>query len=372
MSQDSLRVGIDHQIFSLQEQGGISRYFVALYQELQALAGVEPSLLVGRSNNRYLQALRPKQGSFMRGLAFKGKMHALFGLNQLGNLWALRTGYDVLHPTYYRPEFLQVWGQRPFVLTVHDMIPERYPEHYAGDFYLRHKRKLAARATRVIAISEQTKADLVELYGLPGEKIDVVYHGNSLRPEAKMNTKPEWLPQRYLLYVGDRRLYKRWRWMVQALQPLFAKETDLHLLCIGGGPLSDAELELAAQCGLRHRRLQQRAATEAELSAAYTYAAALVYPSEYEGFGMPILEAFAHSCPVVVAKWGCLEEVAGQAAAYFERNMEEDLLAVTRRLLGDDAWRAELVAAGKKREAHFTWRHCAEQTLATYRKALVR
>jgi glycosyltransferase involved in cell wall biosynthesis len=238
------------------------------------------------------------------------------------------------------------------VVTVHDLSFEREPALMGRKDRIVFRRvvpRAARRAARVLAVSERTKADLVELYGIPAERIAVTPNG--VDPEFSPGART---PDSYALFVGAIQARKDPLAAVDA-----AQAAGLRLVV--AGPERDPELarELTRR-GAELRGYVDRS-TLAEL---YRGAACLVFPSRYEGFGLPVLEAMACGTPVVATPDAAVREVAGDAAVYAE---PDRLAEGVRRALSD---RDRLVAAGLERARHYSWEETARRTLAAYREVL--
>lgn len=368
-----MKILYDHQIFDLQQYGGISRYF---YELMAAFASSgEPSFTLAcpYTTNAYLWEApfaHLNTPLTRRRYAGSGVVNNLLARrnNRPASVAALRQGeFDLFHPTYYDSYFLDHLGGKPFVLTVHDMTHERYPECYPSDDPTSGwKRLLVERAAHVITVSQNARDDLMEFYEVSAEKISVVHHGCSLlSPAADVHLSR--LPDEYLLYVGERGRYKNFSFAVRSLAPLFRDNPGLRLLCVGGGPFSSEEDALFASLGLQGRCLQA-GLHDRELAAAYSGAVALVFPSLCEGFGIPVLEAFACGCPALLAGRSSLPEVGGDAALYFDPENGDELLGQAGRLLRDPTLRESLAAAGSERLRGFSWQRTAAQTRAVYEK----
>lgn len=385
-----MRVLFDHQTFDRQRWGGISRYFVELFRGLRGAIEVELSLARTQSELRgELESLlgvatsdRGFPETFLGGRRFPGSRQlwslakrTVPGLeakqaNLAASLARLKTsGFDLFHPTYFDPYFLPALGDRPFVLTVHDFTYEEYPQFFSPrDPVPGWKAALAARATRIIAISEHTKRDLVRFYGTDPARIDVIHHGYAPPPARAAPCARRDLPGRYVLFSGTRFAYKNWAPFVTAMVRLLREDPALHVLCTGPA-FSAEERALLASLGVE-RQVRQLRVEEAELGELYARAAAFVFPSLYEGFGFPVLEAFFHGCPAALADASSLPEVGGDAAVYFDPKDPESIAGAVSRVLGDAELRAELVRRGRERVKAFTWARTCEQTLATYQRAL--
>lgn len=261
-------------------------------------------------------------------------------------------------------------GKTPLVVTVHDMTHELFPQFFGiHPRYAQDKKTFVDRADRIIAISQTTKTHLVDILGVPEEKIDVIHHGNSLQPPANVDELMPDLPERYIMFVGSRWAYKNFDNMLKAFSLLRQEDKDLILICTGGGKVTRSERRL-----LQEQKLEECTRflnpSDDELAAIYKRSLCFVYPSYNEGFGLPLLEAFACSAPVVCSRASCFPEIAGEAALYFDPNSAEDMAATILRCIRSEDLRRGLISAGAERLKLFSWDRCARQTLDTYHKAL--
>ena len=175
------------------------------------------------------------------------------------------------------------------------------------------------------------------------------------------------LGRRYVLFVGYRGWYKNFLRFVRAMRPILEKDNDLCVLCVGGGAFTAEEL---VEIGGMSSRYFQRALDDDSLAQAYANAECFVFPSEYEGFGIPLLEAFACSCPVLSSNISSLPEVAGDAAEYFSPFSVSEMSAKILRVMEDDLLREKLRLAGRERLKFFDWDKTARETLECYRRVL--
>ena len=386
-----MRILYDHQIFQEQDFGGVSRYFTELYSNRSAF---DAEIAVVRSDNRHLFSLpemenrvRPYQGEIDNcfwGLKFRGKRRLYDAImkitrrptpastNLQHSVDRIRSSkYDLFHPTYYDPYFLEALGNRPFVLTVHDLNHEHFPDDFPPeDSTALRKQLLCTRATRIISVSKTTKNDLVETLGIDPEKIDVVYHASSIKPGSYPESALAELPTRYILYTGSRDGYKNFFFFVRAIADILHENRSLRLVCTGPS-LKAEERSLFDQLEIADR-LVHRTASDAELAALYARAEMFVFPSLYEGFGMPTLEAFACGCPVVLSDTPAMREVAENAAIFFPPARASQLKSAVRRVLSDEALKTTPVERAHQREAGCTWTTAALETAEVSRRALDR
>lgn len=371
---NNMRVFYDHQVFSVQQHGGISRYFTELIMALRQVPGFTSVPGIMFSNNAYLQnsSLFDTKRFFPKH-RFPGKQTLLWSLNSMFcSLKIKNAGYDLLHPTYYHPGCLSGKGSKPLVVTFHDMIYERFPEMFpVNDPLFSWKKEMAKRADRIIAVSMATRDDVVNMLGVDERKVEVVHHGNSLWPDGSEQStvdRPSW-PQRFILYVGRRDGHKNFYRFIKVMAALFTKRADLMLVCAGGGRFSVAEQSFLKAHGIRSRVIQKDYC-DIELINVYSHALCLVLPSLYEGFGIPLLEAFACSCPVVCSHAGSLPEIAGIAARFFNPLSETEMLSAIMSVIDNKQTADSLRALGRIRLKDFTWSQTAEQTYAVYEQVV--
>lgn len=358
-----MKVVYDHQVFSWQKFGGVSRYFVELIRHLPS--DVEPHIRQLLSENVYLADIKDVvDGVSSFDVAnFRVRKHLYEWLNQRRSAKMLcEGGYDLVHPTYYNPYFLRR-RKAPAVITVHDFIHERFPQYF-GDAskVIAQKKKVINEADAIIAISEHTKKDLMEIYALPQDRIYVVYHGatKAVSPEPV-----EGLPGRYLLFVGERRSYKNFHRFARAFALLSEKDPDLWLVC-AGKPFSPEETAYLKKLGI-DRRSMAMFATNGQLTYLYSHALCFVYPSIYEGFGLPILEAWEAGCPIALSKASCFPEIAKDGGEYFDPLSHHSIAEAIGRVIYDDAHRADLQGRASCLLPDFTWDRTAAKTAEVYR-----
>lgn len=372
-----MRVLFDHQIFSYQAVGGASRYYAELMAVFERTGQPAFDLAVAESPNQYLAGAPFFHGKRV-AKAGTARFLRTYARNELSSIATARRGHhDILHATFYDPGVLRNVRGSKLVVTVLDMIPERFPAFFdVSSLYgrlvtkrwIEGKRVLCERADSILAISEYTKQDVVSFYGIDPARITVTHLGNKLSGGADQ-PRPEGVSARYVLFVGTRNTYKNFEFFVDAVAPLLASDPDLSVLCIGGGAFDAGERERITRHGIADR-IHQRSVSDSQLAACYAHAAAFVFPSRYEGFGIPILEGFACGCPVLVANASCFPEIAGEAALYFDPDDVDSLREKLREVLGDAALRESLIARGRERAKQFTWERTAAQTYAAYQSVL--
>lgn len=364
---DSIDVLIDDQIFLLQARGGISRYFAELLREFDSHPewGVNALTSVRYSPNQHLHEVDPS----VSNLPFPEMSRRWKAAKRLARYPSAviqgRLSPDVVHFTYYDPRALNTFPGVPKVVTVHDMVPERLPaELVDGDPHMA-KKEFVAAADAIICVSEATRDDLFAAWGeITDRPVIVTGHGAS----AKFNpgVAPADPGYRYLLHVGARDHYKNFPMLMTAYAGSDAQAAGIRLLAVGGGPLTEAELELATTLGITNELVQLTAA-EPDLPGLYRGAELFVFPSLLEGFGIPVLEAMATGTPAVLADTPVFREVASDAAAYYPPEDPWALRAELNRLCADPTTRAELAASGVRRASEYSWQRTALDTAELYR-----
>ncbi|MCR4763453.1 MAG: glycosyltransferase family 4 protein [Lachnospiraceae bacterium] len=354
-----MRILIDNQILMLQEYGGVSRYFFQISKRLNKQEDAEVCIPAVYSCNAYFDD--------------PGYLRRKYSRNFLTQLWycgvnlfvtavfLLRHDIQIYHPTFFRPYLFGFLKKRTkVVVTVHDMIFELFPGELPGaDKVIRWKKACIERADHIIAVSEWTKRDLLRFYPeIPEERISVIHHG----PPEEGKCRPlKGIPDRYVLFVGKRAAYKNFSVLCEAMNLLMKEDPALHLVCAGGGVFSESETAMMEYGG----RFFQSDCSDEELSYAYQHAACFVFPSRYEGFGLPVLEAFVNKCPVILSETGCFPEIAGDAALYFDPDSSEDLADKIRKMLSPEVARM-YIERGLSRVKAFSWDKACEATHAVY------
>ena len=282
---------------------------------------------------------------------------------------------DVYHAT----EHLLPWMARPSVMTVHDLIFERYPQHHtrANRAFLRVAMPLfVRRADAIIAVSQHTRRDLLEVYATPPQKVYVVEEGidERFRPAGEADirrVKERYSIRRpYLLMVGTLEPRKNHALAFRALAQLKAEGWPHCLVAVGGGGwLFDAVQRQVESLQLSDDVIFAGHVADADLPALYSGADCFLMPSLYEGFGIPVLEAMACGAPVVCSKVSSLPEVAGEAARFIEPLTAEGLADAVRQVLSNPKMADKMLSDGMRQAGRYRWQRAADETVQVYRAA---
>ena len=308
-------------------------------------------------------------------LAGAGRPARIAWTQLLAGRAARRAGAGLLHGVHYE---LPLRSGLPQVVTVHDLTLLTHPGWHEASkvrYFGWAMRRAVAAATRVLCVSATTAADLTERLGVPGDRVDVTPLGTDLRPAADSQVaelrRRLGLDGPYLLGLGTVEPRKDLPTLVRAFAAL-AAELPHRLVLAGLAGWGAGELEAAvAASGVADRILVTGFVADADKAALLTGADVFAYPSRYEGFGLPVLEAMACGTPVVTTTGGSLPEVAGDAATLIDPGDEDALAAAIAKLATDPAARQDAAARGLARAATFTWKRCAELTATAYARAIL-
>jgi glycosyltransferase involved in cell wall biosynthesis len=286
-------------------------------------------------------------------------------------------GVDVVHSTTFcAPRFRR--GQKRLVVTIYDLSFVTYPEFHLPanvEHCLRGTKLAIDRADALIAISESTRRELIDEMGAPPERIVVtplaaepgLHRVNDLTRLDAVRRRYQ-LPERFILFLGALEPRKNLPRLLEAFAALApALQREFPLVVAGAqGWLNDSVHEQVRKLGLGERVFFPGYIDQGDIAALYSMATVFAYPSLWEGFGLPVLEAMACGAPVLTSNVSSLPEVAGDAAVLVPPTDVDAIAASLGRLLDDDAFRADLSARGRQRAAQFSWERCARETLAVY------
>lgn len=357
-----MKIALDNQIFLLQERGGISRYFCELSSALTS-AGDDVKIASILHRNMHLQECKAVVNT---GLVLRGRPGAIVSsitpfLSAVSDALIAHMRPDVLHLTYYKPPPRRKRDQ-PVLVTVHDMIPEMYPSMTSRmDPAARWKKEAVLSADHIICVSHNTKNELLNHLQLCESKVSVVYHG--VRPfTGSTPGRPHNRP--YVLYVGQRDGYKNFLTLLRAMGAQKNLRDAFDLVAFGGPEFSYEERTEMRRAKVRAYRYGS--GDDSRLAAFYRHAAAFIYPSLHEGFGLPPLEAMAQLCPVIASSESSIPEILGNAARYADPRDVDDLANSIDSVLHSTCVSMDLVERGKLRVKNFTWEKCARETRAVY------
>ena len=362
-----MRLVYDHQIFVSQEYGGISRYLCELADHIAAIDSFDVEILAPFHINRYLRNCNHARviGKYVRPIP------KTVGLRQkIGDLIVKKRLHkdppDVVHETYYSTSRLSPKKTR-IVTTIHDMIPEKFGEsHSAYDKITSAKATAVSRADHIICVSENTRKDLVELLNINPQKVSVIHHGHSFKVNGAYQDEKQIVVKPYILYVGQRTsYYKNFKRLLRSYATSAQLTSQVKLVCFGGGRFNAEEISEMMHLNILEN-VVQLSGDDNLLANLYSHASAFVYPSLYEGFGIPLLEAMSYRCPVICSNCSSFPEVTGDAAEYFDPLSIESIAYALERILMSAERSDALISLGEKRVQQFSWEKCADQSRLVY------
>lgn len=357
-----MRVLFDHQLFSYQRYGGASKYFCELLYHLPYEVWDTTTLF---SNNEYVKNLNLFKYVRITGFCFRGQGRAMNMLNKPYSLYRLlqKSKYDIFHQTHFETYCLSVIGNKPMVTTFHDV---NFSTFNYNKRLVCLQRKSLERANKIITVSVNTKNDLMSYFNVKEEKIEVIYHGIELKNIPFSSER--YMERPYILYVGTRNGNKNFDRLAQAFVLLNRKYPDLCLLCTSL-TFTSKELSRFHELGIGDVVFHV-SADENLMSQLYRDAELFVFPSLYEGFGLPILESMAAQCPVVLSNTSCFPEIANDAGAYFNPYDIDSIFEMMDKVLTDTQYRDRLIRLGNERVKFFSWEKCAQMHLNLYKTLL--
>jgi len=363
-----LRIGVDIRPF-YEPLTGVGWYLYFVLQELAKHDDVELLLFGDARTTDYGPALHaniPANARLctfdLRGIPWRDAMRPVTAAGYVA--WLALSDCDVFFgANYFLPRLHGAIARRR-VITVHDLTYKRFPELLQKETLENLEREMArevAVADAIICVSESTRRDLLEFYRADPSRVVAIHSGLAPAPAAE---PIEGLPARYILFVSTIEPRKDLGTLISAYQRL--NDPNVSLVVVGKvGWKSESILPRLRGRGIVHLDYLR----PSQLAAVYERAEAFVFPSIYEGFGFPLLEAMRHGIPSIAARSSSLPEIGGDAALYFPTGDADALALQLRRVLDDGALREELAARGRARAAEFRWDRAAEKTLEVFKIA---
>lgn len=353
---------LDNIAFELQKAGGVSLVWRAVLDACQN----DSSL-----NYKYLDSMKGKSNIF-----YPKKLKNTSIINDCDSRFLRRyrdvvveEDIELFHSSYFR---IHANKKVKNIVTIHDFVYEKFDSGIRKYVHLWQKKRALKAATAVICVSENTKQDLLSYHPwLDENKVRVIHNGVSsdffpLEPSKKYS-----LPCKspYLLYVGGRNSHKNFNASLVLLTTKLAKELGLKLVVIGGGGLSESELGQIESLQLSESVIHISNVDNSRLNGLYNFAYAFIYPSLYEGFGIPPIEAMAAGCPVICSNVSSIPEVVGNAGLMFDPvsplDAEKYLLN-----LSDSEYRKSVITKGVQRASLFSWEKTGQKTVDLYKEVL--
>ena len=358
-----MKIFFDHRIFFHQNSGGISRYIINLSKQFDKMNKLNFISSPVHFNTMLRDYHKVKKDIFGRYIYKKPR----FTNSVLNFLNTMITSYNlkkinpnVYHQTYYGDFLCEKKVTK--VVTVHDLIHERFHKDYGFHKNWRPKFKSLQQADKIICVSENTKEDLNKFYDIKNKQVKVIYHGSDhLSLKNKFFEKNK--RQNFILYVGGRGKYKNFRNFIESYANSYELKKNFKIVCFGGGEFNKKEFEIFKEKQIEHQILYEQGGDE-NLIDLYKKAGCLIYPSLYEGFGIPIIEAMSFGCPVAASNSKSLKESCGEFAFFFD---PKDLYEISENIMkAINSINDKKISQGIIHAKKFTWDKCAEKTLNFY------
>lgn len=360
-----MKIAIDFRIFGT-KYGGLGRYNLEFLRRLIKLDNQNQYVLIFKEDPRL-----ELPSNFQIEIC---NCHWYSLKEQFVLPWLLyKIKADLVHFPHFNVPILY---SNPYVVTIHDLIMTKFPSQRASThskiffkfkywFYNQVIRHAVINAEKIIAVSKFTAKDIKEYFSLSDKearKIEVVYEGVSIYHSSQKEAFN--LPKNYFLYVGNAYPHKNLEWLVNTFDEFFKKHQEYHLVLVGNNDYFYKRLKKNNQCP---NVIFTGHLSDDILVSYYKNAKAYIFPSKYEGFGLPPLEAMSHSLPVLSSNSSCLPEILGHSALYFDPNDKDDLLSKMEEITTNKLLRSELIAKGLKQVQKYSWSGMAKQILSIYK-----
>ena len=358
-----MKIFFDHQIFNLQKFGGISNYLINLNNNLNI--NNTAMIISFFYKNHYL-----KKNNFSKKKFFYKKVGPFYKLvskiNQVYfDYYVKKCNPDIIHYSYFNEKIVYK-SKAKQVITEYDLIKERFYKKYFID-QIEYKKKLFSNLDQIICISENTKKDLITEYNINESKISVIklaVNKSKVFRSKHIKLKP------YILFVGNRGRYKNFINVIKAYSKSEKLKKDFDFVCFGGGNFSKNEENLFRELKLDRKKCHFFEGDEEDLNFFYKKAKIFIFPSLYEGFGLPLLEAMNMECPVLCSNTSCFPEIVNDAAILFDPSDIESIKHSLEQNIYDDKLLIDLKKKGNKNLSKYSWEKCTFETEEIYKKII--
>ena len=362
-----MKIHFNYQIFYQQKIGGITNYYNNLLKEFTN-SNVDVTLNAPVNIFESFDKIKKKYGINLNNYPSSIKNLIEYLNFYFSEKYINKHQPDILHNSFYSNKIIKRKNTKN-ILTVYDMITEL---HYSKNQNYKNlsiqKRNSVLNSDHIICISENTKKDLINLFNVNKKKISVVYLGTNLNENGDKTLCKD---KDFILYVGSRRDYKNFANFIKAYSISKKIRKELNLILFGGEKYSKYDAELIERYNLENKKIKFISGNNLLLQSYYMNAKLFVYPSLYEGFGLPILEAMANSCPVCCSRTTSIPEVAGVAAEYFDPRKPEEIAKKMEKVIFNKRISKKLISRGLIQSKKFSWKKCAKETIEVYKKIII-
>ena len=353
-----MKILFDHQIFCF-KYGGAPKYFAQLLAYMPKESWSTTSLFP------LCEYIKDNALFKTYKFRFRGQGRLSDIINRpYTNLCLKKRNYDVFHQTNFGTYCLNAVGDRPMVTTYHDANMSTIDPHPQ---IVERQKKSLERADAIICVSENTKKDMLNLFDLDDRKVHVIYHGIE-RNDLNKLPKERVVASPYILFVGRKSQYKNFDNFTKAFSLLHKKHKGIKVICTAN-EFTQTEKEEFHKMGIEEEFIHIYA-DEQTMLRLYRDALFFIYPSFYEGFGMPILEAWDCHCPVLLSNTSCFPEIAGDAGLYFDPKDVLDIYETMLTAIEDESVKTDLIRRGDIRINNYSWEKCADEHMKVYKSLI--
>ena len=375
-----MKIFFDHKIFVHQNYGGPSRYFSNLVNHINKKKNINAKIFAPIHINNHLSFLNKEDVNFSHKIIFADKINKYYSVKRkllkinsfINNYFLKNFKPNILHTTYYDKDNFP--KDVKMVVTVYDLIHEIFYNEYGLKKSFLPKKEILERADHIICISESTKKDLIKFYNVSAKNITVTHLATHFTNKHIITSKLKFknlIQKKYFLYVGSRQKYKNFYSLLEAIKLNKSMLDDYQLVIFGGGELTKSEKDKILSLNLNPKNIINLYGEENLLKELYKNAEFFIYPSKYEGFGIPILESFSQECPVLCSNNSSLPEVAGDAVIYFDPNNIESIAESINEIIKSNKIKNLCKKKGLERLKLFSWEKCANETIEIYKKLII-
>lgn len=358
-----MKVFFDYSVFTLQRYGGASNYIVNLAENFSDQ--INPFIVSLFHQNYYLKISKIKyKGIYYDKVPFLTKY--LNKINKMFFDYKLKKNLpEIIHFTYFNEKNFYSTNAKK-VITEYDLIKEKfYKENYKDQ--IEYKKKIFDKVDQIICISENTKKDLEEYYKIDKSKISVIYLATNKDKSFRskhLNIRP------YILYVGSRGRYKNFYNAIKAYSKSEKIISHFDFVCFGGGAFSQKEKDLFKDLKIDPKNIHHFSGDKLDLNYFYHKARVFIFPSMYEGFGIPLLEAMNMDCPVICSNTSSFPEVVNDSAIFIDPKSIESIKSEMEKLVFDDQLLLKLKKKGNDNLEKYSWKKCAQETEKLYKNII--
>lgn len=362
-----MKIYFDYKIFYQQKFGGISNYFYNLANEFLNLK-INFEICSYFYRSQYLKKI-PKVNHRGVDISFiPGGFNPVFEFTNrlLMKSKNINIKNTLIHETYYSHHYL---NKTKKIITVYDMINEIFPhDKRKSEIISRIKKKSIDRADQIICISESSKKDLIKYFDIDPSKITVTLLGSNLQVNNVILSKKKL--KNIILFVGSRRGYKNFSSLIEVFSKSKEIKKNFKIGIFGGEKFSNTDSQILKKYNCSKENIVIFDEKKFSLKYLYSNVAILAYPSAYEGFGLPIIEAMSCGCPVVCSSGGSIPEVGGNGLEYFDSQNIDHFQKIIENILDSEKIQQQLIDYGYARSKLFSWKTCALKTINVYKKVL--